>query len=156
MVGDNWLTFSDVAGKTYAYDFDGNLLWDHDSGSPILSTPSVDDTHVYITNVDDLTVAISKESGALSWQYKRPNDGSRITELALFGAPTPVIAGNTLVTGYSDGGLVGLNTENGDLVWDVQLGAGRYPDIVATPTYYKADIFASGYFGPLQALDLEA
>ena len=153
VVGDDWIAFSDVAGKTYAYSVGGAPLWEHDSGSPILSTPSVDEDHIYITNVDNLTVAISRADGSLSWQYQRPKDGARVAELALFGAPTPVVSGDAVITGYSDGGLVGLSRATGDKLWDVQLGTGRYPDVVATPTSHNSDIFATGYFGPLQAID---
>lgn len=147
------IVFGDVAGNTYCYDHDGNLLWRHESGSPILSTPRIYDGIVYLTNVDDLTVALGLDTGKLEWQYQRPKDAGRQAELALFSAPTPTISSGALVTGYSDGFLVGFNPLTGDVLWDVQVGEGRYPDIIATPTPGEADLYASGYFKPLMAID---
>ena len=48
---------------------------------------------------------------------------------------------------------MGLNAATGDVLWDTQVGEGRYPDIVGTPVANETDVFASGYFGPLLAID---
>jgi outer membrane protein assembly factor BamB len=153
VVGPDKLFFADSAGGTYCYSHAGDLLWSHASGAPILSTPTVFGPMVYVTNVNDLTVAIHVETGSLEWQYQRPPDAGRVTELALFSAPTPLVLNGIVVTGYSDGSMVGLHAQTGDVVWDTQVGEGRYPDLIGTPSANQTDVFASGYFGPLVALD---
>ena len=150
------LIFGDGSGQTYCYSHEGELLWSHAGTAPILSTPQTANGLVFVTNVDDVTVALNVESGQLEWQYRRPKDATRTTELALFSAPRPIIAGDTVITGYSDGAVVGLALETGDVLWDAQIGEGRYPDIVGTPAVGETDVFASGYFGPLVAIDMKS
>jgi outer membrane protein assembly factor BamB len=148
------VVFSDVSGVTYAYTHEGNLEWRHSSGSPILSTPLVEAGRVFLTNVDDLTVSLDVATGDLDWQYQRPKDATRTAELALFGAPTPILSNGQLISGYSDGYIVSLNPNTGEILWDTQVGEGRYPDLVGTPSSNTDDVFASGYFGPLVAIDV--
>jgi outer membrane protein assembly factor BamB len=155
IVHDDKIYFADMSGTTWCYKKDGELLWQHTGGAPILSNPHMENGTVYITNVEDLTVALSGETGSLVWQYRRPPSAERTADLALYSAPTPIIEDGVLLTGYSDGFVVGLNPKNGDVLWDIRVGEGRYPDIVATPTVKDGDLFVSGYFSPLIAVDLK-
>jgi outer membrane protein assembly factor BamB len=145
--------FSDTAGMTWCYTIEGEKVWSHQSGAPILVRPTVADGRVYLTNVDDLAVALDASTGDLVWRYQRQKDFMREAELALYAAPPALVLDELVVLGFSDGSLVTVNRETGDQVWDRRVGEGRYPDLVAAPTAHGQDIYSSGYFRPLVAID---
>ena len=150
------LYFSDTGGNTYCYDHSGRLVWKHDGNAPVLVAPTVSDdgTWVVVTNVDDLAVALNADTGVLSWQYRAKRDLTRQAELSLFAAPRAVIQGDEVVLGFSDGSLVAVELTTGEERWRREIGEGRYPDLVADPVASGTDLFTSGYFRPLVALDL--
>jgi len=153
VIDDGRVFFSDSGGVTWCYSVYGTLLWSHDSASPVLVRPTVVRDTVYITNVDDLAVALNVHTGALKWRYQQKPDLTRTSDLSLYGAP-PAVAGDGLVLlGFSDGTLVALDEEKGDVKWTRRVGEGPYPDLMGEPVVYREDIFASGYFQPLVAID---
>jgi len=154
-VGDR-VYFSDVGGGTWCFALSGERLWHHDGNAPILVRPVVHEGILYVTNVDDLALALDAETGELVWRYQARPDLGREAELALYAAPPAVINGDEVLLGFSDGSLVSLNHRTGEEHWSKRIGEGRYPDLVAEPTAYGSDLYASGYFRPLVALDRES
>lgn len=154
VVVDDRVYFADTGGVAWAYELDGDLLWSRATGAPILVQPTVHDGVVYVTNVDDLAVALDANDGDLLWQYQRRADLTREAELALYAAPPAVVVEDLVLLGFSDGALVALDRARGDVLWDRRIGEGRYPDLVAAPVVWGTDVYASGYFEPLVALDL--
>ncbi len=152
-VSDTHVYFTDTAGRTWCYTLAGELVWKHNSGAPILVRPTVEDGIVYITNVSDLAVALDATTGELLWRYQRKADLTREAELALFAAPPATITGDIAVLGFSDGAVIAIDRVKGDVVWERRVGEGRYPDIVAGTVAWGNDIFASGYFRPVVAID---
>lgn len=154
VVGDR-VYFTDTGGSTWCYRQDGELIWRHQGKAPILVRPTLGGKLLYVTNVDDLAVALDVETGELQWRYQRPPDITRDTELALYAAPPAVLVDDEVVLGFSDGSVVSLDATTGEVRWERAVGEGRYPDLVAAPTAWRNDIFASGYFEPFVAIDRE-
>jgi len=152
-LADDVVYFTDTAGYTWAYRLDGELLWKHRGTAPILVRPTIDHGRVYVTDVDDLAVALDAQDGSLLWRYRRPPDLTRSGELALYAAPPAVVIEDEVLFGFSDGFVVALDAEEGEVSWERRVGEGRYPDLVAAPVPYQSDIFAAGYFTPLVAID---
>jgi outer membrane protein assembly factor BamB len=159
-VGDR-VWFGDTGGNTYAYDLEtGELLWQHDGNAPILVAPVVvpgDDgapSRILVTNVDDLAIALDARTGELLWQYRAKRDLTRQAELTLYAAPRAEVADGLAVLGFSSGTVVGVDLETGEERWKRTVGEGRYPDIVADPVTVGNDLFTSGYYEPLVAIDL--
>ena len=150
------LYFSDTGGNSFCYTLEGDLLWKHDGNAPILVSPTLsqDRSKVVITNVDDLAVALDAETGELLWQYRARRDLTRQAELSLFAAPKATILEQEVILGFSNGSLVAVDLETGEERWKRGVGEGRYPDLVADPITSGTDLFTSGYFQPLVALDL--
>lgn len=153
------LWFSDAAGYTYCYDLDAALngagpRWKHHAGSPLVSSPSVVGDRLYLTNVEDQTVALDAERGSLVWRHAWRRDSSRSTELILYGKPSPVVVGGLVLVGTADGTLVALGIDEGDVVWQRRVGEGKYPDVVGAPVVVGDRIVVGGYAEPLVALDL--
>ena len=152
-VVDERVYFADIGGNTWCYKLDGTKVWSHDSKAPILVRPTVTDGRVYVTNVDDLAVALDSDSGELIWRYQAKRDVSREADLTLYDAPPAIMVDEDVLLGFSDGTLVSVNAETGDEQWTRRVGEGRYPDLVGAPVPYGSDIYASGYFMPLVAID---
>ena len=148
------LYFSDTSGTTWCYPLEGEEpLWSHYSGAPVLSSPTIADGRVYISNVDNLVYALDAGSGELVWRYAHRIDPTRTAELELYGAPSPVLAGETVLTGFSDGALIALSVEGGEALWSRRVGEGKYPDLIAPAMVREDDILVAGYTEPLLALD---
>jgi len=148
--------FTDVSGTTYCFPTDGDeALWSHFSGAPLLSPPTVEGGTVYVANVDGQVYALSAEDGSLLWRYAHRTDPGRLAELELYGAPSPVLAGEMLLTGYSDGAVIALRASTGDPLWTRRVGEGAYPDLIAEPAVRESDLLIAGYSEPLISMDRE-
>jgi outer membrane protein assembly factor BamB len=148
------LYFCDSAGYTYRYELGASApTWTHFGGVPIGSTPTLHGAHLYVATVDDLVFAIDTSTGETVWRYQHPPDATRESELTLFGAPSPVVQGDEVLLGFSDGSLAGLSLAEGQVNWERQVGEGRYPDLIATPVIAGEDIFLGAFSEPFLALD---
>jgi outer membrane protein assembly factor BamB len=151
--GDH-MWFGDSAGYTWCTDLDGQVVWKHFSGAPILASPTISGGRVYVSNVDSLVVALDQATGTLVWRHSQKLDPGRTAELQLYASPSPLVAGELVLTGYSDGTIAALSTATGEMVWQRRVGEGRYPDISANPIARGTDVIVGGYSEPLLAFDL--
>jgi len=157
VVVDEHLFFSDAAGTTFCYDLanDGKL-WSHFGGAPILSSPMVHDGVVYVSDVANVVVALAADTGDLKWRHAQKLDPSRSFELELYGAPAPVLAGDLVLTGFSDGTLTALEASTGEVAWQRRVGEGQYPDVIGEAAVRGGDVIVAGYTEPLLALDMQS
>lgn len=160
LIVEDRLYFSDGAGHTWCYPVGGAApLWSHESGAPILSTPTIDlEAGVaYVANVDNVVVALDLETGELQWRYAHRLDATRQVELELFGKPAPRRAGELVLAGFSDGRLVALDAETGEPRWQRTIGEGEYPDLIASalPVEEGKAALVAGFSEPLVLVDLE-
>jgi outer membrane protein assembly factor BamB len=152
VAGDR-IVFSDTGGTTSCYRLDGTLEWQHKGTAPVLVRPLIHEGSVIVANVDDLAVALQLDDGALLWRYKARRDLTRQAELALYAAPAPTVLGESVLIGLSDGRLVAVDLDSGEEQWAKPVGEGRYPDLVAETVVRDTDLYASGYYLPLVAVD---
>lgn len=154
-VGDAGLIVCDGAGYTTRYVRDGKRWkkrWEHFSGSPILSAPTVKDGVIYLANVDDEVYALGLEEGELRWRHEHKLDVARSAELELYGAASPVIMGEAVFVGFSDGFLVALSAADGTSRWEVKVGEGAYPDLIAPAAVADGGVITGGFSEPLLML----
>jgi outer membrane protein assembly factor BamB len=147
--------FSDTGGHTWCYALTGALLWSYAGTAPILARPTLWNGKLIVADVDDRVVALDAATGELLWRYQAARDLTRAAELALYAAPAPVVAGEQVVVGFSDGSLAGIDARSGAERWLKRLGEGRYPDVVADVVATDSALYASGYYGPFVAFDLQ-
>jgi outer membrane protein assembly factor BamB len=156
-VTEEGIFFSDLAGYTYRYAHGSDSpTWEHFGGAPISASPLVHEDILVVATVDDLVYALDRATGALRWRYQRPTDPTRDSDLTLFGAPSPRVYGGQVLVGFSDGALVALNAESGNLEWELAIGEGRYPDLIGSPVTDDDSVYVSGYSAPLVAVDMES
>jgi outer membrane protein assembly factor BamB len=155
LVTDDRVYFADVGGSTWCYQLDGTLLWRHRGSAPTIVRPTKSHGLIVVTDVDDLAVALEADSGSLAWRYQHSKDLAREAELTLYAAPPAVVHDDNVLLGFSDGTLAGLDVVTGEVQWTERIGEGRYPDLVAEPTPHGTDLYTSGYYRPLVALDMD-
>ncbi len=154
VVDGDHLWFGDSAGYTWCTDLDGQVVWKHFSGAPILASPTISAGRVYVSNVDSLVVALDQTTGTLVWRHAQKLDPGRTAELQLYASPSPLVIGDLVLTGYADGTIAALSIANGEMAWQRRVGEGRYPDISANPLARATDVIVGGYTEPLLAFDL--
>ncbi len=163
IVHDGRVWFSDTAGYTFCYKLDQlgtatpTPAWSHYSGAPIVSGPTEAGDALFIANVDDTVYSLDQSTGALRWRHAHRLDASRSGSLELFGAAPPVIVGDTVWVGFSDGFIAGLKRETGDELTNMLVGEGSYPDVIAAPYVSRSGavttLVAAGFSGPLVSVD---
>jgi len=157
VVQNGHVIFCDAAGYTASWTQRNGAWvreWEHYSGAPIVSSPTVVDGVVYLANVDELIYALDAATGDLRWRYQHPLDLARGGSLELFGAPQPEVRDDKVYAGFSDGFLVALARDNGAEQWTSVVGEGTYPDIISPPIPLEdGAVLVSGYSKPLLHLD---
>ncbi len=155
IVGER-IWFSDTAGDTSCYSLDDyRQVWQHEGTSPVLSQPLVDAGRVYVSNIDDVVVALDAATGEFRWRHAQKVD--RVDSgPSLYGAPAPtMLHGDAplLITGYSDGTLVALTPDTGEISWQRRVGEGAWPDLIGAAVDDGTSLLAGGFSGPLLALE---
>lgn len=97
----------------------GVNLWRARLTSQVFTSPLVAGERVFVLGADRSLMAFDVKTGRKLWQQQRPGDALVLRQAGLFMA-----VGNTLVAGLS-GNLVGINPQNGAVVWEVPLAIPR-------------------------------
>lgn len=117
----------------------------------VTSTPLVTDTHIVFGTSSRGVVALDKETLAEKWNF--------VTGPAMiYSAPyvrnpaatvetTPVLAGNTLYVGASDGTLYALRPQDGRLQWKHQTGAPVFATVALSGNALYAADFSGNVYG---------
>lgn len=153
VVGDR-IFFGSSNGEFYAASIaDGKILWEIPVRAETLAQPTVADGVVYFESGADIVFAVDAASGKQLWVYNRQVTGS----LSIRATTRPVVAGNTLLAGFSDGFMVALRKKDGGLLWERKLGrAARFRDVDATPVVDAGNVYVSSFDAALYSLNLES
>ena len=153
-IDGGWLV-ADSFGDLVRLDDDLEPVWDepYAIGGAVYRSPVVHEDPILVGSGSDSVVAVGLDDGQWRWAYSR--DVARSSqELAILGAPAPVVVGEEVVAGFSDGYVVGLQQGTGRLLWEARVGEGKFPDIQAEVIDYRGDLLiAAAFGGPVLALD---
>jgi outer membrane protein assembly factor BamB len=134
----------------------GAVKWRIDVASPIHSSPNVSGGRVYVTDVTDQMYAFDAATGRSDWTYQALEEPARMLV-----ASSPAISGEVVVSGFASGELVGLNTANGNLLWQDVLSLtnrnnalSEIRDIAGRPVIYRGAVFAGSHSGVFNAVDM--
>lgn len=138
-------------GFLYAVDAEnGRVKWKYEVRNPLISQPTVAAGRLYITTSDDTVMAFDAGTGEWLWHFRRRSSLSA----TIHGASQPLIDGNEVITGFSDGFLVGISVNDGKLKWEKKLHQGvKFTDVDAHPILESGIIYVPSYDGALYALD---
>lgn len=137
---------------------DGTERWRSDLGGEILSAPLISGDSVVVATVDNLLRALRATDGSMRWSVEQSTP-----LLTMRGSATPALAGRTVIAGFDNGRLMGIDIDTGDIVWDVVLAPPsgrsdleRLSDIDGQISVVGQDVYAAGYQGRIASIAAES
>lgn len=132
---------------------DGAVLWTFPMRSETLAPPTIESGVVYAQNGADVVYALDAATGKQLWLYNRQVTGN----FSIRATTRPVVAGESVYVGFSDGFIVSLKKRDGGLLWERKIGrAPRFRDVDATPVIDGDSLFVSSFDGTLYSLRAES
>jgi outer membrane protein assembly factor BamB len=138
-------------GYLYALDPDkGTIRWSSKFKGAVDHAPEIGTSGLFLATTADRVFAVDPNDGKMRWQYERDTPEG----FTIHGNAVPRQRGNTVYAGFSDGYLVALQAETGDLLWSRSLAAAseQFVDVDATPILHGDKLFAASFSGGLYAL----
>ena len=127
----------------------GRVNWRYELRNPVISRPTVSGGRVFVTTSDDTVYAFDAGTGKWLWHYRRRS----AAPATIYGASAPLVDGNEVLAGLSDGFLVALSLPDGQLKWERKLHYGtKFTDVDAHPVLENGIIYVPSYDGALYAL----
>lgn len=134
----------------------GKVLWKGTASNEVLAKPSISQGKVLVKAIDGKMFALDSSSGKQLWSY---DHGA--PSLILRASSSPVISGNYVVAGFSDGKLDVLSLATGGLLWQRTIAipnggspVDRMVDIDANPIVSDGVIYVATYQGNIAAVQL--
>lgn len=137
-------------GFFYSVDAEtGRVNWRYEVRNPIVSQPTVSGGRVFLTTTDDTIYAFDAGTGKWLWNYRRRSAPTA----TILGASSPLVDGSEVLAGLSDGFLVALSINDGQLKWERKLHSGtKFTDVDAHPVLENGVLYIPSYDGALYAL----
>ncbi len=151
LAGDR-LYFGSSDGSFYAVSArNGRVLWSTNFRAETLAPPSVENGVVYAQSGADVLYALDAETGRQIWRYNRQVTDS----LSIRATTQPVVVGDLVLAGFSDGFLVALKKRDGNLVWERKLGRSqRFHDVDSTPVVDGKNVYVASFDAALYSLNV--
>ncbi len=132
---------------------DGRELWSRVLRGSIETRPAVADGRLFVVDSEDVLHALDAVTGEPLWQYKR----TAPEFFTIKGGGSPVVSGDTVYCGFSDGRLAAIFVDSGDEAWVADLSGGKREllDVDTAPIVMKDRIYAASYSGGVYGLDRE-
>lgn len=135
---------------------DGKKIWQTKVSGEILSPPAIAHKKVIAKTIDGQVYAFNAADGKQLWKSEHGSPS-----LVLKASSSPVIMGNLVLIGFSDGKMDALDLDNGRLVWQrsIAYASGssdveRLVDIDADPIVDGNVVYLASYQGYIGALSL--
>jgi outer membrane protein assembly factor BamB len=138
----------------------GELRWRAEIDGAVGRRPIATEDVLYVVTDGDVVVAYARDSGEALWRYRRDApEGFYIAEHAGL-----VLAGRSLITGFTDGAVIALDPRDGHVQWTretledlpatVSTDAMRFTDVDTTPVIVGGVAYVASFAGGLYALDV--
>jgi outer membrane protein assembly factor BamB len=138
----------------------GELRWRAEIDGAVGRRPIATDDVVFVVTDGDVVVAYARDSGEALWRYRRDApEGFYIAEHAGL-----VLAGRSLITGFTDGAVIALDSRDGHVQWTretledlpatVSTDAMRFTDVDTTPVIVDGVAYIASFAGGLYALEV--
>ena len=152
VVGDK-LFFGSSNGQFYCVTAStGKVLWTFPVRAETLAAPTIENGVAYFMSGTDVVYALDAETGKQLWLYNRQLTGN----LSIRGTTRPVVAGDALLVGFSDGFLVSIRKRDGAMNWEKKLGrTNRFKDVDATPVIDGPDAYVASFDSALYSVKIE-
>jgi outer membrane protein assembly factor BamB len=122
-----------------AAPFPQQVAWTYRTSKPLLASPAVVDSHVYLTTGDGRTVALDRHTGQLIWEFHS----------GWLSSSTPAVAGDAVIFAIRPGRVISLDRQTGAVRWDTNLNM----PILASPVVVNGTVYIGSSDKHLYALD---
>ncbi len=155
--GDGYLLLGTRKGELLALSSnDGSILWRSELSSEVMAAPQISQGVIVARTNDGKMFGLNAQSGERLWVYE-----TTVPSLSLRGVGAPLIVGDKVFAGFSNGKVAALTVSNGKLLWEkvVALAKGRSElerlvDVDAELAYGDGILYAVAFQGRLIALDV--
>ena len=147
------LFFGSSDGDFYCVSLnDGKVIWTFPVRAETLAAPTFENGVVYFQSGSDVVYALDAASGKQLWTYNRQTGGT----LLIRATTRPVVAGDSVLVGFSDGFVVSLKKHDGSLQWEKKIGkAARFRDVDSTPVIDGKNMYVASFDAALYSLDVD-
>jgi len=135
---------------------DGSLAWKSRVASEVLSQPQIDDDVVVVQSIDGKVSAYDAIDGSRKWIYT-----TNIPSLTLRGTATPIISGDVILVGFSNGRVTLLEKETGFSGLDRRVGVAqggsdleRLVDIDGAMAMENGRLYVVSFQGRIMSIDI--
>jgi outer membrane protein assembly factor BamB len=138
-------------GYLYAIEPEqGKIRWSSKLKGAIERAPEITADGLYVATGADRVFAVDAADGKTRWQYERETPEG----FTIHGYAAPRREGDVVYAGFSDGYLVALRLDTGELAWSRSLAAAseQFVDVDATPVVAGGTLFAASFSGGLYGL----
>lgn len=158
-VGGGAVYVPTINGELYALnEQNGAILWHVTLPDQSNTPPTYANGQIYVKTIDGKLVALNASNGQTSWTY---DEGS--TQLQLLGSSSAVVAGKTVIAGFSDGKVDAINATNGQLIWQATVATpqgfsdvSQMVGVFADPVISGNTVYVASYHGTISALDMSS
>ena len=131
----------------------GTVNWTVPMRAELLAPPTLENSMLFAQTGADVIYGLDVGTGKLVWTYTRQVTGN----LSVRATTRPVVAGDLLLVGFSDGYAVALRKRDGVVQWERKLGRGnRFRDVDSTATVSGNRAYFASYDGQLVSLKIES
>lgn len=131
----------------------GTVNWTVPMRAELLAPPTLENSLLFAQTGADVIYGLEAASGKLLWTYNRQVTGN----LSVRATTRPVVAGDLLLVGFSDGFVVALRKRDGIVQWERKLGRGnRFRDVDSTATVNGSKAYFASYDGQLVSLKIDS
>lgn len=165
LLQDNALYFGANDGFFYAVNADtGAVLWRYETHMPVVNRATLvtggEFPRILFAASDEIVHCLNATNGQWLWHYKR----SQRSQTAIRGNSVPLVLGDRVIVGFSDGYTTSLGLKDGNLQWETKIHNGnKFQDVdaqaVLDPESSKLSegeqkIFMPSYDGGLYVLSV--
>ena len=136
----------------------GEQEWQASINRQISAVPAVGSGRAIIRTADGLIIGLDSASGDTVWSVQRSVPG-----LSVHGDSTPLIAGDSVITGLASGKLMANSVVNGRDFWETDISfvrgtneLERLSDIDSPPVVIGGTLYAATYQGDVVSVDLQS
>lgn len=134
---------------------DGKELWRQQLASEVTAQAQINRELVVLQQINGRITALDRMTGEHRWSFD-----AQVPALTLRGTGTPLLAADVTFAGLSNGRMVALDNQDGQIIWDqrIALGEGRSDlerivDINGRPIIVDNVLYVVGYQSRLLAIN---
>ncbi len=151
VVVDDVIYLASMSGVVEARSLDhGELLWRYQADNSVESSIVVEGGRLFMMDAGETLSALDSATGKLLWRYKRRSP----EYFTIKGAGVPVVDGDAVYCGFSDGTLAAIQIDTGEAIWtsDLSNDETEFTDVDTQAIVSGELIYISSYAGGVFAV----